>query len=116
IEQLIVGRSRVHLEIAGVDDDAERRGDGQRHRAHNRVRNVNKLDLERADLHDLLRLNADELRLLLQVVFLQAALHQAQSEGRAVDRDIDLLQKIRNGSDVVFVAMRQNDGQNLFLV
>ena len=31
IEQLVVGGRRIDLEIAGVDDHAERRGDGQRH-------------------------------------------------------------------------------------
>ncbi len=31
VEQLVVGRRGIDLEIAGVDDDAERRGDGQGH-------------------------------------------------------------------------------------
>ena len=57
VEQLVVGGRGVHLEIAGVDDDAERRGNGQRHRAHDGVRDVDELDLEWADLHDLLRLD-----------------------------------------------------------
>ena len=33
IEQFVVGGRRVHFEIAGVDDDAERGRDGQRHRS-----------------------------------------------------------------------------------
>ena len=32
IERLVVGGRGIHLEIAGVNDDAERRGDRQRHR------------------------------------------------------------------------------------
>ena len=50
IEQLVIGGRGIHFEIAGVDDDAERRGDRQRHRAHNRMRDVDELDLERPDL------------------------------------------------------------------
>ena len=49
VEQFVVGGSGVDLEIAGVDDDAERGGDGQRDRAHDRVGDVDELDLERAD-------------------------------------------------------------------
>ena len=57
VEQLVIGGRGIDLEIAGVDDDAERRGDGQRHGAHDRVRDVDELDLERADLDDLLGLD-----------------------------------------------------------
>ena len=31
VEELVVGGGGIDFEIAGVDDDAERRGDGQRH-------------------------------------------------------------------------------------
>ncbi len=53
IEELVVGGGGIDLEIAGVDDDAERRGDGQGHGADDGVRDVDELDLERADLQDL---------------------------------------------------------------
>ena len=33
VEELIIGGSGIHLEIAGVDDDAERCGNGQHDRA-----------------------------------------------------------------------------------
>ena len=33
IEQLVIGWRRIDLEIAGVNDHAKRRGDGQRHRS-----------------------------------------------------------------------------------
>ncbi len=58
IEQLVVGGRRVHLEIAGVDDDAERRGDGQRHGADDGMRDVDELDAEGADFDFCARLHA----------------------------------------------------------
>ena len=50
VERLAVDRRRVHLEIAGVDDHAHRRADGQRHAVDRAVRDVDELDLERPDL------------------------------------------------------------------
>src|ERR1017187_770914 len=116
IEHLVVGRRGVHLEIAGVDDHAERRGDGQRHRAHDGMRHVNEFDLEGTDLHDLLRLDSDEARFPLEFVLLQPAFHQRQRERRSVNRDVDLGEKIGHRPDVVFVAMRQHDGADELLV
>ncbi len=47
IEQFIVGGRGIDFEIPGVDDDPERSGDGQRHRAHDGMRDVDELDGER---------------------------------------------------------------------
>ena len=77
---------------------------------------MDELDLERSDLHDLLGLDLDEARLLLQFVFFQAAVHQRQRESGAVDRDIDFGEEIGDRADVVFVAVGQDDGADLGLV
>ena len=113
VEQLVIGGGGIHLEIAGVDDDAERRGDGQRHGADDGVGDVDELDLERADFDDLLRLDLDEARLVLELVLFQAALHQRQREGGAVDRDIDFGEEVGDRADVVFVAVGEDEGADL---
>ena len=107
VEQLVIGRSRVDLEIARVDHYADRRRDGQRHRADDRVRDVNKLDLERPDLQDLLRRNRMEVDLFRQIVFFQPPLHQGQREGGSVDRNIQVGEEERHRADVIFVPVRQ---------
>ena len=56
IEQLVVGGRRIDFEIAGVDDHAERRGDGQRDAAHDGVRDVDEFDRERPQLQLVARL------------------------------------------------------------
>ena len=61
VEQLVIGGRRIHLEIARVDHHPDRRRDRQRHAAHDRVRHVNKLDLERPDLEHVVRLDRVEL-------------------------------------------------------
>ena len=77
---------------------------------------MNKLDFERPDGDGLLRLDLDQPRLLVQVVLFQAPLHQGQRERRAVNRHVDLGEKVRHGSDVVLVAVGQNHGSHLRLV
>ncbi len=49
VEELVIGGSGIDLEIAGVDDDAERSGDGERDGADDGVGDVDELDLERTD-------------------------------------------------------------------
>ena len=72
IEERVVCGSGIHFEVAGVDDDAQGSGDGQRHRAHNGVRNVDELDGERADFDALLRLHRAKIRIFSQFVLVQA--------------------------------------------
>ena len=110
IEQLVIGGSGVDLEIAGVNDHSERRGNGQGHGAHDGVRHVDELDFEGADVEDLFGLDGDEAGLLLEVVLFQAALHQGQREIGAVDRDSDIGKEIRDGADVVLMAVGEDQG------
>ena len=49
VEMLAVERRLIDLEVAGVDDDAERRVNRQRHAVGHAVRDADELDRERAD-------------------------------------------------------------------
>ena len=53
IEKMIVGGSGVDLEIAGMNDDAERRVDRERNAIHQAVRDANRMNGERADFETL---------------------------------------------------------------
>ena len=46
VKQLVIRGSRIDFEVARMNNDAERRGDRQRNRAHDRMRHPNELDLE----------------------------------------------------------------------
>jgi hypothetical protein len=67
VEQLPVDRRLVDLEVAGVDEHAERRVDGEPDAVRHAVRDAQELDLERADLDDVLRLHERGDAALLQV-------------------------------------------------
>ena len=49
VEVLAVERRLVDLEVAGMDDDADRRRDGERHAVGHAVRDADELDRERPD-------------------------------------------------------------------
>ena len=55
-------------------------------------------------------------RLFLEFVFLHAAFHQRQGERRAVDRDIDIAEEIRDRADVVLMAVGEDQGAHVLLV
>ena len=52
---LAVDRRLIDLEVAGVDDHADRRVDGQRDAVGHAVRDADELDLERTDGHAVAR-------------------------------------------------------------
>ena len=51
IERRAVDGRLINLEIAGVNDDADRRANGQRHAVDRAVRDADEFDFERADFH-----------------------------------------------------------------
>ena len=79
----------------------------QRHGAHDRVGDVDELNLKRADLKPVAGTDDVQLRALLQVVLFEAAPHQRQRELSAVDRDVQLPEQERDGPDVVFMPVGQ---------
>ena len=97
VEGLAVQRRKVDLEVAGVDDDADRRFDGQRHAVHQRVGHVDRLDGEGPDGELFLGHDLDQLGLVQQLVLFEIALDIGQRELGGVDRNLDLAQESRAG-------------------
>jgi hypothetical protein len=72
------------------------------------MRNANKLNTERAEIDDVARLNPMEQDIAEQVVLFQFAFGQAGSEVRTVNRNVKSLQEIRQGAEMIFVAVREH--------
>ena len=71
------------------------------------------------DLSEIQRLtgfDVMQLRLLQHSVFRQAPLGKAEGQAGAVDRNREFSQQIGESADVVFMAMRYDDGTHLFPV
>ena len=87
-----------------------------RHGAHNRVRNVDKLDRKRPQRHLFARFDAIQARPLEQVVLLQAPFHERQRERRAVDGHVHLREQERHATDVVFVPVGEDQAADKRLI
>ena len=105
----VVNRRMINLEIAGVDDRAQGSRNGQGRGVHNAVGDRDALDVKRPDLPLLAGTKLVDGRLLKQTPFGQLVANQAQGERRAIDRHVKLLEQIRQGADMVLVAVGEDD-------
>src|SRR5688572_3762501 len=112
VKQLVVGRRRIDLEIACVDDDAERCRNRQSHCADNGVRYANELNLKGAERDLIVWLYPVQLGFFEQFVLFEPPLDQSQGERSPVDREFDLREQKRNTTDVVFMPVRENKPSN----
>ena len=62
------------------------------------------------------RFDTVELRLEIEYVLLEFVFQNAEGQPCPIDRDVQLLQKIRDTADVVLVAVREHDAANLVRV
>ena len=106
----------VYLEVAGLDDHAGGTLDGVGHRVGNGVVHMDGLDGKAAQTEFLPGLDLVHLGAAPQPVLLQLVAQKAQREPGGVDGHIDLLEQIGNGTDVVLVAVGDEQAADLILV
>ncbi len=112
---IAVDRRLVELEVAGMEDDSERRADRQRAGPRQRVVDVDELRLDRAERDAVAGLDFARLP-IARLVFLELRADQRQRERRSDDRNLrKLAQQIRDPADVVFVAVRDEQAAKLVL-
>ena len=111
-----LGRGGIDLEVAGKHHSAHRGfhcqgagiGDGMVH--------MDEFHGKAAGLHGFAGLVGDELYLVRQAVLLQLQPDQTVGHGSAVDGAVHIPHQIGNGTDVVLVAMGDEDTLQLLLV
>ena len=105
VRELAVDRGVVELEVAGVDDHADRRPEGDPHRVRDRVADPERDDAERPDLELVARLEGEE-RVVVELVLLDLVAEEPAGEGRGVDRHArELRQDVRQPADMVLVGV-----------
>src|SRR5258708_22358832 len=108
-----VGRVGVELEVARVNDlsnwRVDRKGDG----VGDGVADGDRLDPERSELDLVADSDLAQIRLAKKAVLLQLGLDEPQRQTCSEDRDVDLLQRVGQATDVVLVTMREEDAENL---
>src|SRR5437667_8633007 len=116
IEEAIVSGRRIYFEIAGVDENPNRRVDGEGDAIHQAVRDLDGMNGEWPHAEALAADDSMQLRLLQQTVFFQLVFDVGQGEFRAVDRDGELSKNPGQAADVVFMAVSENDGANMLAI
>ncbi len=105
-----VDRSVIELPVARVHDAPRRCLDDEGRGVGDRVRDPNELHTERAELErSIAGRRGDELGLLREPVLVELRLHERERQRRRNDRfDVDLSQEVRQSTDVVLVAVRED--------
>src|SRR5690606_30055102 len=95
----------VELEVARVHHDAFRRLQRDADRIRDAVVRPEEGGPDRTELDDGIAVDQVALRLVQQSGFLQLVLDQAEGQLRGVDRHVQVLEDIRQASDVVLVSV-----------
>ena len=103
----------VDLEVAGLDNGADRRFDRKRHGIGNRVVHVDELHLEAPGGDRLARLNGDDLRFIEQAALLQLELHEPRGQARRIDGRVDPVHHIRQRADVILMSVSDDKALHL---
>ena len=105
VGQLAVDRRVVELEVAGVDDRADRRPQRDAHRVRDRVADPERDDVEGPDVDLVARLEREE-RVVVELVLLDLVAEQPARQRRRIDRDArELREHVRQRADVILVGM-----------
>ena len=103
----------VELPVAGVEDAAERRVDDETVPFGNRVRHRGVAELEVAERQRPAHRDDVELDLLVDALLDQLAADEAGGERRRVQRHAEVGGEIGDRADMVLVAMRQDDAEQV---
>ena len=109
VEELVVGGRGIDFEIAGVDDDAERRVDGERDAIDQAVRDVDGMDGEGAGLEALVGAHLAEVGVVEQSVLFEFVFDVGEGELGALDRHLEFGENPGQRADVIFVAVGEDD-------
>jgi hypothetical protein len=113
IEMLAVDRGLIDLEIAGVDDRADRRRDRQRHAVGHAVRHPDEFDGQRPDGDGVARLDRLQAIAGADAVLFELRLDQRQGHRRAVHRAVEPLEHMGHGADVILVPVGEDERLHL---
>ena len=115
IDGFTVKRRIIHFEIACMDQRADRRNDRKRDRPRNGVAGLDEFHSKAAKLHFVPGCNATQIR-VFDLCLIQLMLDERHRKPRAEHRRLKFLERIRNGADVVLMAMGDEDAADLLRV
>ena len=104
----------VDLEIAGVNDDAERRADRERDAIDGAMGNGDEFNFEGSDFDEAAaRSDFAERGGLEQPGFIEAFFYEREGEARALHGNVEVAKDVGKRADVVFMAVGEDDGADV---
>ena len=108
VDHAALNGREVDLKVTRVDDSANRRFDRQRNGIGDAVVRVDEFNLKAAELKLITRLFREDLRMVQQVVLFQPELNDRSRQRGRIDRHIQLLEHVRDRTDMVFMPVRDD--------
>ena len=112
---LAINRGIIQLKVAGMDNRPHRRSNRQPHCIRDTVIHPDKIHMKTACLDGITLHDSTEIA-GIHAILLQPALQDAQGQPRAINGNINLLQHIRQRTDMVLMTMSQHNSLHLVLV
>ena len=109
IHVFAVERRLIDLEVTGVEHDPAWCLDRDRDRVGHAMCHPQELERERAHLHSLAWPHALQPCLTRLVVFIQLRFDEGQRQRGSVHGAVEIRQHVRDGADVVLVAVGQHE-------
>ena len=116
IEKFVVGGGGINFEVAGMDDDAERRMDGEGNTIDQAVGDMDGMDGEDTGLEALVGAHFAQVGVVEQSVFVEFVFDVGQREFGAPDRDLQFGEHPGKRADVVFMAVGEDDSADALAV
>ena len=116
IEEAVVGRRWIDLEVAGMQHDAERRVDGERNAIDQAVRDLQRMNRERPDLEAFSGTDLAQVGVVEELVFVELVFDVGQRELGAPDGNVQFAENPGQGADVVFVAVGEHDAAHMLAI
>ena len=116
IEKLVVGGRRIDFEITGMDDDAERRVNGERDTIDQAVRDLDRMDGEGSGLEALVSAHLAQVGIVEQSVLVELVLDIGEREFGAPDGHLQFGEKPRKSANVVLMAVSEDDAAHALAI
>ena len=116
IEEPVVGGRGIDFEIAGVNDDAERRVDRERDAIDQAVRDLDRMNGEDAGLEAFVGAHLAQVGIVEQAVLVEFVFDVGQRELGAPDGNVEFGENPGQRADVIFVAVGEDDAANTLAV
>jgi len=113
---IVADRSLIDLEIAGVDDDAEGRSNGEGYAIDGAVGDGDEFDFVLAEFDATARNSLEKFSGIEEASFFETLFYESEGEAGSVYRDIEIAEDVGKRADVIFVAVGEDNAADMLAI